>query len=115
MGDVGAESPKTLYCKQFEDLHDDSFEGSMDEYRIFREVFFACDNSSNKGYVNNNANNYDCHYIKPTDVSLCSNSGKSSLTCQEDILKEDFTRKPLIECLSEGLASSMQSNQKVKV
>ncbi|XP_075487897.1 increased DNA methylation 1 isoform X2 [Primulina tabacum] len=115
MGDaVGAESPKTLYCKQFDDLHDDSFEGSMDEYRIFREVFFACDNSSNKGFVNTNAINYDCRYIKPADVSLCSNSGKSSLTSQEDIVKEDFTRKPLIECLFEDLTPSMQINHKVK-
>ncbi|XP_073119418.1 increased DNA methylation 1 [Henckelia pumila] len=116
MGDVvGAESPKTLFCKQFEDLHDDSFEGSMDEYRIFREVFFACDSSSNKGFVNTNAVNYDCHYIKPADVSLCSNSGKSSLTSQEDIVKEDFMRKPLTECLSEDLTSYMQSNHRVKL
>lgn len=114
MGDaVGAESPKTLYCKQFEDLHDDSFEGSMDECSIFREVFFSCDNSS-EGFVNTDAINYGCHYIKPTDAPLCSNSGKSSLTSQEDIVKEDFMRKPLIECLLEDLTSSMQSNHKVK-
>ncbi|KZV29695.1 hypothetical protein F511_05789 [Dorcoceras hygrometricum] len=116
MGDVvGAESPKTLYCKQFEDLHDDSFEGSVDEYRIFREVFFACDNNSNKGFVNVNAIDYDCKYIKPAEVPLCSSSDKSSLTSQEDIVKENFRRRPLIERLSEDLTSSMQSNDKVNL
>ncbi|KAI3466054.1 hypothetical protein Pfo_022717 [Paulownia fortunei] len=109
------ESATMLFNREFEDLHDDGFEGSMDEQRIFSEVFFGSDGSRKTGFIVSEATIIQCDYIKQTDMSLCSNSGKSSLTSQDDYAKEDFAGKHQLEYLSVDLTSSIKSNHEVKL
>lgn len=103
------------FSRQFEDLHDDGFEGSMDEQRIFNEIFFGSDGSRKKGFIVPEATVIHRDYIKETDASLCSNSGKSSLTSQDDYAKVDFAGKHPIEYLSVDLRSSVISNHDEKL
>ncbi|XP_057795955.1 increased DNA methylation 1 [Salvia miltiorrhiza] len=103
------ESSTMLFSREFEDLHDDGFDGSTDEQRIFSEIFFGSDGSRKKGFMVSEATIIHCDCIKGTDMSLCSNSGKSSLTSHNFYAKEDFSRKCPLEYLS-----SMKSNHEVK-
>ncbi|CAI9757073.1 unnamed protein product [Fraxinus pennsylvanica] len=121
MGDtIMAGSAKMLFSNDFEDLHDDGFVGSADEYRIFAKVFFGNDSGSGKGCVVSSGKGCvvtGCDYNKQTDISLCSNSGNSSLTSQDDYFdaKEDSRGKTPLECLSEDLTSPNKSNHEAKL
>ncbi|KAK2997067.1 hypothetical protein RJ639_026427 [Escallonia herrerae] len=83
-----------LCNKGIEDLHDDDFEGSVDEHRIFTEVFFGNDKGRSikrclvTGVINFE-NDSNC-----ADVSLCSNSESSAITSYDDFynVKEDFQK-----------------------
>lgn len=108
------ESSTMPFSRQFEDLHDDGFEGSLDEQRIFNEIFFGSDGSRKKGYIVPEATVIDRDNLKEADASLCSNSGKSSLTSQDDYAKVDFSVKHSIEYLSADLRSSVISNHDMK-
>ncbi|KAL2496471.1 Increased DNA methylation 1 [Forsythia ovata] len=101
-----------LFSNEFEDLHDDGFVGSVDEYKIFAKVFFGNNSGSGKGCVVTGSD-----YIKQTDISLCSNSGNSSLTSQDDCFdaKVDCRGKPPLECLSEDLTSANKTNHEAKL
>ncbi|KAL8505734.1 hypothetical protein ACS0TY_016812 [Phlomoides rotata] len=109
------ESSTMLFNRQFEDLHDDGFDGSMDEQRIFNEIFFGSDGSRKKGFIVPETTVMHCDCIKETDASLCSNSGKSSLTIQDEYAMVDFAGKHPIECLSVDLRSSVISNHGEKL
>lgn len=90
-GHIMVESPLALFSKELEDLHDDGFEGSVDEQRIFTEVFYGSDiNSRQKGFILSDTIAVDRDYIKQMDMSLCSKSGKSSLTSQENFENEEY-------------------------
>ncbi|XP_022877414.1 increased DNA methylation 1-like [Olea europaea var. sylvestris] len=121
MGDtVMAGSAKILFSNDFEDLHDDGFVGSADEYRIFAKVFYGNDSASGNRCVVNSGEGCvvtGCDYNKQTDISLCSNSGNSSLTSQDDCFdaKEDLRGKTPLECLSEDLTSSNKNNHEAKL
>ncbi|KAD3066783.1 hypothetical protein E3N88_34663 [Mikania micrantha] len=87
-------SLKILLSCGINDLHDDGFEGSMNENRIFREVFFG--HGSNK--IDGISKKYEVIRAKifkndkiPKDISFCSDSGSSVMTNQEDFqnMKED--------------------------
>lgn len=90
---IMVESSTMLLSREFEDLHDDGFDGSTDEQRIFSEIFFGSDSSRKKGFTVSEATVIHCECIKGTDMSLCSNSGKSSLTSHNGYAEEDFARK----------------------
>lgn len=102
------ESSTISLSREFEDLHDDDFDGSTDEQRIFSEIFFGNDGSRKQGYTVSEATIIHCNCMKGADVSLCSNSGKSSLTSHDAYAKEDLFGNPL------GYLSSMKSNPEVK-
>lgn len=104
------ESSTVLLSREFEDLHDDGFEGSTEEQLIFNEIFCGSDGSTKKGLTVSEATIIHCDYMKGTDMSLCSNSGKSSLTSHNDFVKEDFSGKYPLEYLS-----SIKSNHEVKL
>nr|UVW45074.1 IDM1 [Camellia sinensis] len=72
-----------LFNKEIEDLHDDGFEGSINESRIFTEVFFGndCDTTSKRCLVTG-VINFECDYSRHTDMLLCSNNEKSAITSQ---------------------------------
>ncbi|KAK4420411.1 Increased DNA methylation 1 [Sesamum alatum] len=101
-----------LFTREFEDLHDDGFEGSLDEQRIFAEVFFGSEGGRKKGFIVPKATIMDCDYNKQTDMSLCSNSGKSSLTSEDDYAKEDVAVKHLLEI---DHTSSVKNNREVQL
>ncbi|PIN16560.1 Histone acetyltransferase [Handroanthus impetiginosus] len=109
------ESPTMLFSREFENLHDDGFEGSIDEQIIFNEVFFGNGGFRKKGFIVSEATIIDCDYIKQADMSLCSNSGKSSITSQDDYVKEDCVGKNPLENLLVDLTSSMKSSHEVKL
>ncbi|KAL0406745.1 UNVERIFIED_CONTAM: hypothetical protein Slati_3988400 [Sesamum latifolium] len=106
------EPPTMLFTREFEDLHDDGFEGSLDEQRIFAEVFFGSEGGRKKGCIVPKATIVDCDYIKQTDMSLCSNSGKSSLTSEDDYAKEDVVVKQPLEI---DRTSSLKNIHEVKL
>ncbi|KAK9056937.1 hypothetical protein SSX86_024302 [Deinandra increscens subsp. villosa] len=88
-------SLKMLSSCGINDLHDDGFEGSMNEYRIFREVFFGYESSKvdviSKKYDVTGSINFENDKRIPKDISFCSESGSSVMTNQEDFqnIKED--------------------------
>ncbi|KAG8386404.1 hypothetical protein BUALT_Bualt03G0145300 [Buddleja alternifolia] len=106
------EGPAMLFREEFKDLFDDGFEGSIDEHRIFSEVFFQTE-SSNKEFTVMEAMNLDHDHIKQTEMPLCSNSGNSSLTSQDDNVKEEVSGTPLLECLLGDLTSPVKSNHEL--
>ncbi|KAK6154285.1 hypothetical protein DH2020_008533 [Rehmannia glutinosa] len=110
---IMVESPTMLFSREFEDLHDDGFEGSTDEQRIFSEIFFGSDGSREKEFIVSEATVVYCEHIKQTDMSLCSNSGKSSLTSQDDYIKQEFAGRHLLEYPSVDISSSIKSNNEV--
>ncbi|XP_028059046.1 increased DNA methylation 1-like [Camellia sinensis] len=85
-----------LFNKEIEGLHDDGFEGSINEHRIFTEVFFGNDHGrTSKKCLVTGVINFECDYSKQTDVSLFSNNENSAITSQVDScnLKEDSREK----------------------
>ncbi|KAG8364871.1 hypothetical protein BUALT_Bualt18G0043500 [Buddleja alternifolia] len=112
---VMVEAPTMLFSQEFEDLHDDGFEGSLDERRIFSEVLFGFDSNRNKGFIITEDIDLDCDYIKQTDLSNCSTSGKSSLTSQGNFVEEDFAGKSPLKHLSGDFTSSIKSNHEVNL
>lgn len=86
-----------LLSKEIEDLHDDDFEGSNDECRIFREVFFRNNtDSASKRFLVTGFINFECEDNKQTDTSLCSNSENSAVTSQssKDLYMGDSCNVP---------------------
>lgn len=85
-------SLKMLLSYGIEDLHEDGFEGSVDECHIFKEVFFGHESGgSGKRCVVTGAINFEKDEKIPEDISLCSESDNSVMTIQEDFhnTKED--------------------------
>ncbi|XP_057952264.1 increased DNA methylation 1 isoform X2 [Malania oleifera] len=82
-----------LFSKEIEDLHDDGFEGSNDECRIFTDIFFAKDiGSTSKRCLVTGVINFESELTKHADASHCSNSENSAVTSQsssKDIYVED--------------------------
>lgn len=103
------ESSTMLVSKEFEDLHDDGFDGSTDEQRIFSEIFFGSDGNRKKGFTVSEATIIHCDIIKGADTTLCSHSGKSSLTSHDGYANEDFSRIYHLE-----YKSSVEENPDVK-
>ncbi|KAJ0516430.1 putative histone acetyltransferase chromatin regulator PHD family [Helianthus annuus] len=89
-------SLKMLSTCGVNDLHDDGFEGSINEHHIFTEVFFGHESSKtdeiSKNYNVTGAINFENEKKTPTEISFCSDSGSSVMTNQEDFqnMKEDF-------------------------
>lgn len=110
-----AESSTTVFGRVFEDLHDDCFEGSMHEQKIFNEVFFGSDGGMKKGVIVSEATVVYTDHVKQRDMSLCSNSGNSSLTRQGDLPKEVFAGKHPLEYPCKDLSSLIISNRKMKL
>ncbi|KAL7143416.1 hypothetical protein ABFS83_08G189400 [Erythranthe nasuta] len=108
-------SSTMIFSRVFEDLHDDNFEGSVDDQKIFGEVFFGSDGSSKRGCFVSETTDVDHNYTKQTDAYLCSNSGKSSLTSQADYAKEDFAGKHPLGYPCGDFTSSIISNHEVKL
>ncbi|MFS7984337.1 putative histone acetyltransferase chromatin regulator PHD family [Helianthus anomalus] len=89
-------SLKMLSTCGVNDLHDDGFEGSINEHHIFTEVFFGHESSKtdeiSKNYDVTGAINFENDKKTPAEISFCSDSGSSVMTNQEDFqnLKDDF-------------------------
>ncbi|KAL6999604.1 hypothetical protein U1Q18_000762 [Sarracenia purpurea var. burkii] len=97
-----------LFRKEIEDLHNDGFEGSINEHHIFTEVFFGNDDGRiSKRCLVTGAINFERDYTKQADVLLCSNSENSAVTSQVDSsnVKEDSRLNSRPGCASEGRAS----------
>ncbi|KAI7743712.1 hypothetical protein M8C21_014978 [Ambrosia artemisiifolia] len=88
-------SLKMLLSCGINDLHDDGFEGSINEHHIFKEVFLGHESSktdgSSKKYDVTGAITFENDKKIPNDISFCSESGSSVMTNQEDFqnIKED--------------------------
>ncbi|KAI3809601.1 hypothetical protein L1987_19196 [Smallanthus sonchifolius] len=86
-------SLKMLLSCGINDLHDDGFEGSINENHIFREVFFGHEKTDgiSKKYDVTGAINFENDKKIPKDISFCSDCGSSVMTNQEDFqnIKED--------------------------
>lgn len=99
---------KMLLNKEIEDLHDDNFEGSNDECRIFTEVFFRNNSdSTSKRFLVTGFINFECEDNKQTDTSLCSNSENSAVTSQssKDLYMGDSYNVPEDSRGTAGLGS----------
>ncbi|KAG5546132.1 hypothetical protein RHGRI_018345 [Rhododendron griersonianum] len=82
---------KMLLSKEIEGLHDDGFQGSINDHRIFSEVFFGNDHDrTSKRCLVTGAINFDCDYSRQAD-KFCSNSEISAITSKVDSfnVKED--------------------------
>ncbi|XP_057460987.1 increased DNA methylation 1-like isoform X1 [Actinidia eriantha] len=102
-----------LFSKEIEGLHDDGFEGSMNEHHIFKEVFFGNDHGrTSKRCLVTGVINFECDYSRQTDVSLYSNSENSAIKSQVDScnVKEDARENFGPGCLSEGCALLMRND-----
>ncbi|KAH7842954.1 hypothetical protein Vadar_011022 [Vaccinium darrowii] len=92
-----------LFNEAIESLHDDGFEGSMNESNTFKEVFFGndSDTSSKRGIVTG-AINFD--HSNCTDRSLWTNTGNSSVTSLLDSgnVGDDSRDSSLQRCFSIG-------------
>ncbi|KAL4340664.1 hypothetical protein GQ457_08G006750 [Hibiscus cannabinus] len=79
------------FSKDFEDLHDDGFEGSQDEHSSFTEVFVGNDTgSTSKRCLVTGA--VDFESSKNPEASPCSNSANSTVTsrsCSKESCQED--------------------------
>lgn len=87
---------KMLFSSEIEALHDDGFEGSVNEQNTCRKVYFANDGGrGTKRCLVTGVINFENVYSKDVDMSLGSNSGNSALTSQEDPsnIKEDPIEK----------------------
>lgn len=74
-----------LFSSEIESLHDDGFEGSENESHTCRKVYFGynCGRGTKRCLVTG-AIIFEHVYSKHQDMSLCSNSGNSAITSQED-------------------------------
>lgn len=78
-----------LFSSEIESLHDDGFEGSVDERNTCREVYFGNDGGrGTKRCLVTGVINFENAHRKDTDMSLGSNSGNSALTTQEDPIEK---------------------------
>ncbi|CAK9151689.1 unnamed protein product [Ilex paraguariensis] len=111
-------SVKMLFSKEFEGLHDDGFEGSIDEHYIFREVFFGNDScqTSNRCLVTG-AINFECDYSPHTYAPPCLTGENSVITNEQDSckLKEGCRAYAVPGSFSEGFALSMKNDPSVNV
>ncbi|KAF7145916.1 hypothetical protein RHSIM_Rhsim04G0024800 [Rhododendron simsii] len=92
-----------LFGEAIESLHDDGFEGSMNESRTFKEVFFRNDSdTSSKRCIVTGAINFD--HSNCMDRSLWSNSENSSVTSLLDSgnVTEDSRDNFAKRCFSNG-------------
>lgn len=81
-------SLKLLLSCNIEDLHDDCFEGSMDDKHIFREVFFGHeDSSSTKKCPVTGPITFQNDKNFPKHISCHSDSDNSVMTSQQDSLQ----------------------------
>ncbi|GFZ05122.1 acyl-CoA N-acyltransferase with RING/FYVE/PHD-type zinc finger protein [Actinidia rufa] len=102
-----------LFSKEIEGLHDDGFEGSMNEHHIFKEVFFGNDHGrTSKRCLVTGVINFECDYSRQTDASLYSNSENSAIKSQVDScnVKEDARENFGPGCSSEGCALLMRND-----
>uniref|UniRef100_A0A5B7BAL2 Uncharacterized protein n=1 Tax=Davidia involucrata TaxID=16924 RepID=A0A5B7BAL2_DAVIN len=109
---------KMLFSKEIEGLHDDDFEGSIDEQCIFTEVFFGNDSGrTSKRCLVTGGINFESNYSKHTDISLCSNSENSAITSQEDSCngKGDSRGNSGSGCFSKGFAFLKRDGHDVNV
>ncbi|XP_051135083.1 increased DNA methylation 1 [Andrographis paniculata] len=109
------ESSLVLFSREIENLHDDGFEGSVDEQRIFGEVFFGCDHSKQKEFILSDTARIDSEFIKETNMYLSSRSGKSSLTSQDNYEKEGFSGNHPSENLPVDSTLSVKIEHEVKL
>lgn len=78
-----------LFSSEMESLHDDGFEGSVDERNTCRNVYFGNDGGrGTKRCLVTGVINFKNVHNKDTDMSLGSNSGNSALTSQEDPIEK---------------------------
>ncbi|XAR68282.1 Histone acetyltransferase [Bertholletia excelsa] len=102
-----------LFNKEIEALHDDGFDGSLDESCIFKEVFFGndCDTNSKRCVVTG-VINFECDYGKKANTSLCFNSENSAIHSQVDScnIKEDSRENSTPGCFSDGYALVMKGD-----
>lgn len=78
-----------LFSSEIESLHDDGFEGSVDERNTYRKVYFGNDGGrGTKRCLVTGVINFENVHSKDTDMSLGSNSGNSDLTSQEDPIEK---------------------------
>ncbi|KVI02201.1 Zinc finger, FYVE/PHD-type [Cynara cardunculus var. scolymus] len=110
-------SLKMLLSRGIEDLHDDHFEGSLDEDTIFRDVFFGHEESgrNTKRCLVTAAIHFENDDNKPKDASFLSNSEHSVMTIQEDFqnkegrLSEEFIRNdPGVEVKRRKVSSVLE-------
>ncbi|GFS31499.1 acyl-CoA N-acyltransferase with RING/FYVE/PHD-type zinc finger protein [Actinidia rufa] len=96
-----------LFSKEIEGLHDDGFEGSMNEHHIFKEVFFGNDHGrTSKRCLVTGVINFECDYSRQTEASLYSNSENSAIKSHVDScnVKEDSRENFGPGCSSEVCA-----------
>ncbi|KAI3675022.1 hypothetical protein L1987_84603 [Smallanthus sonchifolius] len=108
-------SLKMLLSCGINDLHDDGFDGSINENHIFREVFFGHEKMDgiSKKYDVTGAINFENDKKIPKDISFCSDCGSSVMTNQEDFqnIKEDSGQGGV----SEDFALFMRNTPDVEV
>ncbi|KAI3702796.1 hypothetical protein L6452_28548 [Arctium lappa] len=112
-----------LLSRGIEDLHDDHFEGSLDEDSIFRDVFFGHEESgrTTKRCLVTAAIHFENDDNKPKDASFLSNSEHSVMTTiQEDVqnkeegsrLSEEFIRNdPGVEVKRRKVSSVLEHSR----
>ncbi|KAL6538312.1 hypothetical protein OROGR_012300 [Orobanche gracilis] len=116
MGDkMMVESSTMLFSRESQNLDDDDFDGSLVEQGIFREIFFQSGGSRQERNIVSKATVRQCEHLKETDISLCSNSGKSSLSSHGDYSKEEFAGKHPLEYPSVDIISSAKCNNSVRI
>lgn len=83
-------SLKKLLSREIKDLHDDGFEGSLDDNNIFKDVFFGHENGrSSKRCLVTGAINFGNDNNNPKDISFPSTSDHSVMTSQQDMNKDE--------------------------
>ncbi|XP_057465606.1 increased DNA methylation 1-like isoform X1 [Actinidia eriantha] len=97
----------TLFNEAIEGLHDDGFEGSINESRIFKEVFFRGDqNAASKRSLATGVIDFQFDCSKHAGTSFFSNSKNTAITSQLDSynVTEDTGENSAPGCFSEGRA-----------
>ncbi|KAF8411040.1 hypothetical protein HHK36_003579 [Tetracentron sinense] len=101
------ELTKMLLGEEIESLHDDGFDGSIDEHHIFMEFFHGNDSGSiSKRCLVTGAINFESKHSK----KLCSNSEKSVITSQ-------FSKDPYVEnsCTVNKDSGNVKNSQRVSM
>ncbi|KAL6975471.1 hypothetical protein U1Q18_024266, partial [Sarracenia purpurea var. burkii] len=90
-----------LFNEEIAGLHEDGFEGSISESRIFTEVFLQ---NSNKRCLVTGVINFECCHSKRTDMSFSSKSENSAMTSQLDScnVKRDSRENSALGCFPDG-------------